>query len=47
MRIAAFAAGLAVIFGVMFGVGQAVGPWDQDPQPTHGHSTEHDQGGGR
>ena len=40
VRLAAFAAGLAVVFGVMFGIGTAVGPWDVDTTPSHGdHST--------
>lgn len=45
VRIAAFAAGLAVVFGAMFGVGRAVGPWDTAPQPSHGTQMQHDQDG--
>ena len=46
VRIAAFVAGLAVVFGALFGVGRAVGPWETtDPQPAHGTLTHHDQGG--
>lgn len=35
VRISAFAAGLAVVFGALFGVGRAVGPWDVEQTPTH------------
>ncbi|WP_175284100.1 hypothetical protein [Gordonia neofelifaecis] len=45
VRIAAFAAGLAVVFGATFGIGRAVGPWDTDPQPSHGTVMQHDQEG--
>lgn len=39
-RIGAFVAGLVVAFGAAFGIGAAVGPWDENPAPTHGTSTE-------
>lgn len=35
VRIGAFVAGLAVVFGAAFGIGQAVGPWDQPDAPAH------------
>ena len=35
VRITAFAAGLAVVFALAFGIGRAVGPWDTQPAPTH------------
>ena len=44
VRISAFAAGLAVVFGALFGVGRAVGPWDVDPAPAH-HMTDEPVGG--
>ncbi|WP_143965872.1 hypothetical protein [Gordonia zhaorongruii] len=37
VRIAAFVTGLAAVFGLLFGVGRAVGPWDSDPAPAHSH----------
>lgn len=45
VRIAAFAAGLAVIFGTAFGIGAAVGPWDDAPAPSHSPVMQHDQEG--
>ena len=33
VRAAVFAAGLVAVFGALFGVGQAVGPWDTAPEP--------------
>ncbi|GAA4670828.1 hypothetical protein [Gordonia humi] len=42
VRVAAFAAGLAAVFGLLFGIGRAVGPWDTDPAPSHGHSETHE-----
>ncbi|GEE01714.1 hypothetical protein nbrc107696_21600 [Gordonia spumicola] len=38
VRIAAFVAGLATVFGIAFGVGTAVGPWSDEP--TDGHTTQ-------
>ena len=34
-RIGVFVAGLLAVFGIAFGVGSAVGPWDVDPAPSH------------
>ncbi|MFT3716592.1 MAG: hypothetical protein QM774_11805 [Gordonia sp. (in: high G+C Gram-positive bacteria)] len=40
IRLAAFAAGLAVIFAAAFGIGRALGPWDvESPAPHQGHAT--------
>ena len=41
VRIAAFAVGLAAVFGVAFGIGVAVGPWDEAPAPSHGTTVQH------
>lgn len=35
VRIAAFVIGLCVVFGITFGIGRAVGPWDLDTAPSH------------
>lgn len=34
-RIGAFVAGLLAVFGIAFGIGAAVGPWDVDTAPAH------------
>ncbi|MGB6040550.1 MAG: hypothetical protein WBG39_11935 [Gordonia sp. (in: high G+C Gram-positive bacteria)] len=44
-RIVAFAAGLAIVFGAAFGVGKAVGPWDNDQQPSHSQMVDHQEEG--
>ncbi|WOC12062.1 hypothetical protein [Gordonia sp. MP11Mi] len=41
VRIAAFVAGLAAVFGLAFGIGHAVGPWDTDPTPGHTPTMTH------
>ena len=41
VRIAAFVVGLAAAFGLAFGVGRAVGPWDSDPTPDHAPTMNH------
>lgn len=35
VRITAFVVGLCAVFGITFGIGRAVGPWDLDTAPTH------------
>ncbi len=44
VRIAVFAAGLATVFAALFGIGRAVGPWETDPTPPHGHTTQTHEG---
>ncbi|GAA4752071.1 hypothetical protein MUG78_05375 [Gordonia alkaliphila] len=45
-RIGAFVAGLLAVFGIAFGVGVAVGPWDVDTAPSHStHQQESPQQG--
>ena len=41
VRIALFAVALAVVFGALFCLGRALGPWDVDDDPGHGpaHTT--------
>lgn len=42
VRIGVFAAGVLAVFGIAFGVGTAIGPWDVDTTPSHGeHQTTH------
>ena len=40
-RIAAFVGGLAIVFGAAFGVGHAIGPWDE-PVPSHDMPANHE-----
>ncbi|MFM9378908.1 hypothetical protein [Gordonia sp. VNK21] len=42
VRIGVFTAALAVVFGALFGIGRAVGPWDVDDAPSHGTHQMHD-----
>lgn len=43
-RIAAFVVGLAAVFGLAFGIGRTLGPWDVDPAPEHASTVNHDSG---
>ncbi|MFW0794324.1 hypothetical protein AAFP30_10975 [Gordonia sp. CPCC 205515] len=42
-RIAGFAVGLAAVFGIAFGIGHAVGPWDHAPWAPTTETVVHQQ----